>query len=78
MKKSKPIPEAKLVQKLTYELHKLVEADQGEAYCSDGVYAGSVKEFFSFTEAQLFYNREASKKMAAFLRKHRRLRRTYG
>lgn len=72
MPKAAPISEAKLVEKLTNELHSLVEPDQGLAYCSDGVYAGSIKEFVSFTEAQLYWNREASKKMAAFLRKHRK------
>lgn len=78
MKKSKPISEEKMIEKLTNELHSLVEPDQGLAYCSDGVYAGSIKEFFSFTEAQLYWNREASKKMAAFLRKHRKTKAAYG
>ncbi len=77
MTKAKAIPEEKLVERLTNELHSAVEGDQGLAYCSDGVYATSIREFFDFTEAQLFWNREASKKMAAFLRKHKKLRRAY-
>lgn len=67
-----------MVEKLTNELHSLVEPDQGLAYCSDGVYASNIKEFFSFTEAQLFWNREASKKMASFLRRHKKLLAIYG
>lgn len=70
--------ELKLVERLTNQLHSLIEPDQGLAYCSDGVYASSIKEFFSFTEAQLYYNREASKKMAAFLRKHKSTKDSYG
>lgn len=66
--------ETKQIEKLTNELHSLIEADQGEAYVSDGVYATSLAEFFSFTEAQLYYNREATKKFVAFLRKHKKLR----
>jgi hypothetical protein len=66
--------EMKEIERLTNGLHSLVEADQGEAYVSDGVYATSIHEFFRFTEAQLFYNREATKKLAAFLRKYRKLR----
>lgn len=66
--------DAKKIEALTGELHTLVQGLQGDAYCSDGVYASTIKEFFEFTEAQLYWNREASKAMAKFLRKYKKLR----
>lgn len=70
----KPLTEEKQMEKLNAELFRAVEGDQGEAHVSDAVYARNLVEFFDFVEAQLFYSREASKKMAAFLRKYRKVR----
>lgn len=69
-----PLSEEKLMEQLNNELFEAVQGDQGEAQVSDCNYAANLSEYFNFVEAQLFYSREASRKMAAFLRKHRKLR----
>jgi hypothetical protein len=69
------VDEQKLMDQLNAELFSMVEGDQGEAHVSDANYAGNLVEFFSFIESQRDYSREATRKMTAFLRKYRNLRR---
>lgn len=68
------LTEEEHMRRLNAELFNLVQGDQGEAHVSDENYAGNMVEFFSFADAQLWYARQAASKMAAFLRKHKRLR----
>jgi hypothetical protein len=75
---AKPLTEEKRMELLNNELFNLVQGDQGEAHVSDCNYARDMAEFFDFVEAQLYYSREASRKMAGFLRKHRKLRQQVG
>lgn len=69
--------ERALVVKLNNELFNSVQGDQGESFVSDEAYTESLAQYFDFIEAQLFYSRESSKKIAGFLRKHRRLRKRF-
>jgi hypothetical protein len=68
------LTEAQRIERLQAELFKTTEGPQGEAWISDESGAASLPEFFSFVESHLFYNREASRVIAAFLRKHRALK----
>jgi hypothetical protein len=69
------VDEQKLMEELNGELFNMVQGDQGEAHVSDANYARDLPEFFQFVEAQRAYSRDATRKMTAFLRKYRNLRR---
>lgn len=70
--------EAQQVELLNAELFTSTEGVQGDAWISDEAGTDSVHEFFGFVESHLHYSRKASKIIAAFLRKHQKLRKAAG
>lgn len=69
------LSESKQVQSLQAELFRTTEPLQGDAWISDEAGTETLAEFFQFVEGHLAANREATKAITAFLRKHRQLRR---
>ena len=63
------------VRALHYELFKVTEMLQGDAWISDDPSTESLAEFFQFIAAHLSANMEATKAIKAFLRKHSKIRR---
>ena len=72
------LSEAKQIEKLNAEIFKASEPLQGDAWISDEAGVKTLTEFFDMVEGHLWANREASQAIAAFLRKHRSLRKAAG
>lgn len=58
------------VHRLVAELFAEIQGAQGHAFCSDGETFKSVPEFFARIRGRLEWNKEATRIMIAFLRKH--------
>lgn len=60
------------IARLANELFNAVEKPQGQAFISDGWSGANDREqFLEWVQDRLDWNNEASKKIRAFLRKHR-------